>query len=281
LWSPAAANRPSCRRAAEANHGGNVNSPRSSLSSRDDPRYRRSLTIARKASSRNAFLSELPEAEPGLEELVAPAAEGDPRPIDPILRALDIFISASILLVLSPLLALIALAIALDSGRPVLYRGARVGKAGHLFWMYKFRTLKPDAETRLGPYYGEELTRRTEEERTRIGGVLRKTHLDEVPQLWNVLRGDMSVVGPRPIRPTFYAQLCREIPQYWQRLVVRPGVTGFAQTRITREETWADKLAHDMEYIADRSVSLYLQVLLATINKVLGRGPAVTPPPEP
>jgi lipopolysaccharide/colanic/teichoic acid biosynthesis glycosyltransferase len=217
-------------------------------------------------------LNDLPEAEPGLEELVAPAAEGDPRPIDPVLRVLDVLISASILLVLSPLLALIALVIALDSGRPVLYRGARVGRAGHLFWMYKFRTLKPDAETRLGPYYGEELTRRTEEERTRIGGVLRKTHLDEVPQLWNVLRGDMAVVGPRPIRPAFYAELCREIPQYWQRLVVRPGVTGFAQTRITREESWADKLAHDMEYIADRSVPLYFQVLLATVAKVLGRG---------
>ena len=106
---------------------------------------------------------------------------------------------------------------------------------------------------------------------TRIGGALRKTHLDEVPQLWNVLRGDMAIVGPRPIRPAFFAELCREIPQYWQRLVVRPGVTGFAQTRMTREESWADKLAHDMEYIADRSVRLYVSVLLATVAKVLGR----------
>ncbi|MGN6662717.1 MAG: sugar transferase [Solirubrobacterales bacterium] len=228
--------------------------------------------MARRASSRHAILSELPEPEPGLEELVAPALEGDPRRVDHVLRALDVLISASILLVLSPLLALVALAIALDSGRPVLYGGARVGRGGRLFWMYKFRTLNPDAETRLGPYYGEELTRRTEEERTRIGGALRKTHLDELPQLWNVLRGDMSIVGPRPIRPTFYAELCREIPQYWQRLVVRPGVTGFAQTRITREDTWADKLAHDMEYIADRSVALYVQVLLATVAKVAGRG---------
>lgn len=193
--------------------------------------------------------------------------------MDVVLRGLDILISGSVLLLLSPLLALTAAAIAFDSGRPILYRGARVGRAGKLFWMYKFRTLKPDAEERLGPYYGEELTRRTEEERTRIGGVLRRVHLDEVPQLWNVLRGDMAIVGPRPIRPTFYAELCREIPQYWQRLVVRPGVTGFAQTRITREESWADKLAHDMEYIADRSVGLYFQVLLATVAKVLGRGP--------
>jgi lipopolysaccharide/colanic/teichoic acid biosynthesis glycosyltransferase len=175
------------------------------------------------------------------------------------------------------LLALTALAIALSSGRPVLYHGARVGRAGALFKMYKFRTLAPDAEDRLGPYLGEELSRRTEDEVTRVGRVLRKVHLDEVPQLWNVLRGDMAVVGPRPIRPAFFTELCEEIPQYWQRLVVRPGVTGFAQTRMTREESWADKLAHDMEYIADRSVSLYLSVLFATVAKVLGRGPAAPP----
>ncbi len=191
-----------------------------------------------------------------------------------MLRALDVLISAGVLLVLAPLLALTAVAIALSSGRPVLYRGARVGRAGQLFWMYKFRTLAPDAESRLGPYLGEELSRRTEEEVTRIGRALRTIHLDEVPQLWNVLRGDMAVVGPRPIRPAFFTELCEEIPQYWQRLVVRPGVTGFAQTRVTREESWANKLAHDMEYIADRSVGLYFSVLFATVAKVAGRGPA-------
>lgn len=193
--------------------------------------------------------------------------------MDRVLRALDVTISGLALLVLSPLLALTAAAIALSSGRPVLYHGARVGRCGDLFLMYKFRTLKPDAEKRLGPYLGEELSRRTEEEVTRIGRVLRRIHLDEVPQLWNVLRGDMAIVGPRPIRPAFFAELCEEIPEYWQRLVVRPGVTGFAQTRMTREESWADKLVHDMEYIADRSVGLYLSVLLATVAKVMGRGP--------
>ncbi len=162
----------------------------------------------------------------------------------------------------------------LTSGRPLFYHGARVGRGGRLFLMYKFRTLKPDAEERLGPFLGEELTRRTELEVTLVGRALRKVHLDEVPQLWNVLRGDMAVVGPRPIRPAFFTELCREIPQYWQRLVVRPGVTGFAQTRMTREESWADKLAHDMEYIADRSIPLYFSVLGATVAKVLGRGPA-------
>lgn len=185
-------------------------------------------------------------------------------------------IASLILIVLSPVLALVAVAIALTSGRPVFYRGARVGRAGQLFWMYKFRTLAPDAEQRLGPYLGEELSRRTEDEVTRVGRALRATHLDEVPQLWNVLRGEMAVVGPRPVRPAFFTELCEEIPQYWQRLVVRPGVTGFAQTRVTREESWANKLAHDMEYIADRSVGLYFRVLFATVAKVIGRGPAVS-----
>jgi len=194
--------------------------------------------------------------------------------VDPVLRALDVLISGATLLLLSPLLLLTAAVIAVSSGRPVFYRGARVGQAGALFEMYKFRTLKPDAEQRLGPYLGEELSRRTEDEVTRIGRALRAIHLDEVPQLWNVLRGEMAIVGPRPIRPAFFTELCDEIPEYWQRLVVRPGVTGFAQTRMTREESWADKLAHDMEYIADRSVGLYFAVLFATVAKVAGRGPA-------
>jgi lipopolysaccharide/colanic/teichoic acid biosynthesis glycosyltransferase len=212
-----------------------------------------------------------------LEELAQVVREGDPRPVDPVLRGLDLVISSSVLIVLAPVLGAIAALIYLDSGRPILYRGARIGRGGKLFWMYKFRTLKPDAEERLGPYYGEELSRRTEAERTRVGGALRATHLDEVPQLWNVLRGDMAIVGPRPIRPSFFTELTAEIPQYWQRLVVRPGVTGFAQTRMTREESWANKLAHDMEYIADRSVRLYFQVLVATVQKVAGRGPAAPP----
>jgi lipopolysaccharide/colanic/teichoic acid biosynthesis glycosyltransferase len=193
------------------------------------------------------------------------------RPIDAVLRALDLTIAGLAVLVLSPIVALVSLAILLASGRPILYRGRRVGRAGRVFTMYKLRTLAPDAETRLGPYLEVELTRRTEAEVTMIGKALRATHLDEIPQLWNVLRGDMSMVGPRPIRPPFFAELCERIPQYWQRLVIRPGVTGFAQVRMTREESWADKLAHDMEYIADRSVRLYTRVLAATASRVLIR----------
>jgi lipopolysaccharide/colanic/teichoic acid biosynthesis glycosyltransferase len=140
--------------------------------------------------------------------------------------------------------------------------------------MFKFRTLKRDAESRLGPYYGHELSIRTAAEVTRLGRWLRASQLDELPQLWNVLRGDMSIVGPRPIRPTFFEELAQEIPQYWQRLVVRPGLTGFAQTRMGREESWAEKLAHDLEYIADRSVGLYLRVVVSTAWRVIKQSAA-------
>jgi lipopolysaccharide/colanic/teichoic acid biosynthesis glycosyltransferase len=107
-----------------------------------------------------------------------------------------------------------------------------------------------------------------------VGRRLRAAHLDELPQLFNVLAGDMSLVGPRPIRPAFFEQLCEEIPQYWQRLVVAPGMTGFAQLRMTREMTWEEKLAHDLEYIADRSVGLYLRVVVATTWRVVKQSAA-------
>ncbi len=192
-----------------------------------------------------------------------------PRRVDIALRGLDLMIAGSALLLLSPLLGLLALATLITSGRPVLYRGERVGQAGHVFTMYKLRTLKPGAEARLGNVYGEELSRRTEEEVTAVGRAARLTHIDEVPQLFNVIRGDMSMVGPRPVRPAFFKRLSEEVPQYWQRLVVRPGVTGFAQTRITREDSWEDKLIHDLEYIADRSIRLYLRVLGATMARIV------------
>ena len=192
-----------------------------------------------------------------------------PRRVDIVLRGLDLLIAGSALVLLSPLLGLLALATLITSGRPVLYRGERVGRAGHVFTMYKLRTLRPGAEARLGNAYGEELSQRTEEEVTLVGKAARLTHIDEVPQLFNVIRGEMSMVGPRPIRPAFFNRICEEIPTYWQRLVVRPGVTGFAQTRITREDSWEDKLIHDLEYIADRSIRLYLRVLGATMSRIV------------
>jgi lipopolysaccharide/colanic/teichoic acid biosynthesis glycosyltransferase len=135
--------------------------------------------------------------------------------------------------------------------------------------MLKLRTLRRGAEARLGPYLGEELVRRTRGEYTPIGRWLRATQLDEIPQFWNVLRGDMSLVGPRPIRPVFFEELAGALPAYWQRLVVRPGLTGFAQVRRGYETSMAEKLAHDLEWIADRSVRLYLRTVAATAWRVL------------
>ena len=191
------------------------------------------------------------------------------RPRDVLLRGLDVALSALFLVVMLPLAAVIALILLLTSGRPVFYRGERVGRGGHVFLMLKFRTLKPDAESRLGPYLGEELVRRTEEEFAPLGKRLKATQLDEIPQFWNVLRGDMSLVGPRPIRPVFFEELAHELPAYWQRLVVRPGLTGLAQVRRGYETSMAEKLAHDLEWIADRSVRLYLRTVFATAWRVL------------
>jgi lipopolysaccharide/colanic/teichoic acid biosynthesis glycosyltransferase len=186
-----------------------------------------------------------------------------------VLRALDIVFSALFLLLSLPLSVPIALLILATSGTPLFYRGERVGRGGHVFEMRKFRTLRAGAEGRLGPYLGEELVRRTRAETTRIGAWLRATQLDEIPQLLNVLRGDMSLVGPRPIRPRFFEELAAELPAYWQRLVVRPGLTGFAQVRRGYETSMAEKLAHDLEWIADRSVRLYLRTVAVTALRVL------------
>src|SRR5918997_4304670 len=215
-----------------------------------------------------------PEAQPHEGETLAErysrmAHEGwRPARVDLALRGLDVALASVALVALAPLLAAVWTVVRMEYSGPAIYRGLRVGKAGRVFTMFKFRTLRVDAETRLGPYLGAELSRLTEDETTAIGSRLRAAHLDELPQLVNVLAGDMSIVGPRPIRPAFFEQLCERIPQYWQRLVVPPGMTGFAQLRMTREMTWEEKLAHDLEYIADRSPRLYLGVVVETAASI-------------
>jgi lipopolysaccharide/colanic/teichoic acid biosynthesis glycosyltransferase len=197
------------------------------------------------------------------------ALEAPQRPRDRVLRLLDVTLSAVFLLVALPIVLLLTAVLLVTTGRPILYRGERVGRGGHIFTMLKFRTLKSDAEQRLGPYLGEELVRRTQDEFTSIGKWLKATQLDELPQFLNVFRGDMSLVGPRPIRPVFFEELAHELPAYWQRLTVRPGLTGLAQVRRGYETSMAEKLAHDLEWIADRSVRLYLRTVWATGWRVI------------
>jgi lipopolysaccharide/colanic/teichoic acid biosynthesis glycosyltransferase len=186
-------------------------------------------------------------------------------------RAFDLTLSAVALLLLAPLLGLVALAIRLDSRGPAIYRQPRRGRNGSTFSIAKFRTMQIGAEQRRsevfdlnevdGPLFK---IKQGDPRVTRVGTFLRKTSLDELPQLWNVLRGDMSLVGPRPIRPIFFERLAADLPAYWQRLVVRPGLTGFAQVRREYETSMAEKLAHDLEWIADRSLRLYVRTLAVT-----------------
>jgi lipopolysaccharide/colanic/teichoic acid biosynthesis glycosyltransferase len=197
------------------------------------------------------------------------ASDAPHRRIDVELRVLDVALATLFGLVALPFALVIALLVLVTSGRPILYRGDRVGRRGRFFQMLKFRTMKVGAEERIGQYLGTELIEATDAELTWMGRWLKASQLDEIPQLWNVLRGDMSFVGPRPIRPRFFSELAGDLPAYWQRLVVRPGLTGFAQVRRGYETSMAEKLAHDLEWIADRSVRLYLRTVLFTGFRVL------------
>ena len=176
-------------------------------------------------------------------------------------------------LVLSlPLLPFIVLAVRLDSSGPVLYRQQRVGRRGEIFYCYKFRTMRVDAEADTGATWATDDDPRI----TRVGEFMRSSRLDEIPQLWCVLRGDMHFVGPRPERPEFVEWLSKEIPYYGVRHVVRPGITGWAQVQYKYGNTLADareKLQYDLFYIKNASLGLDLLIMFQTIKIVLlGRG---------
>ena len=187
-------------------------------------------------------------------------------------RVLNVAAALSGLILTLPLLPLIALAVRLDSPGPVLYRQKRVGRGGTQFFCYKFRTMRNDAEADTGATWATDDDPRI----TRIGRFLRTSRLDEIPQLWCVLNGDMHFVGPRPERPEFVEWLSQEIPYYGVRHVVRPGVTGWAQINYKYGNTLEDareKLQYDLYYIKNASVGLDLMIMLQTIKIVaLGRG---------
>ena len=187
-------------------------------------------------------------------------------------RMLSFFAAAILLLLVLLLIPLVLLLIFLDSPGPVLYRQKRMGRSGVIFTCYKFRTMRRDAEADSGATWATDDDPRI----TRIGRFLRASRLDEIPQLWCVLRGDMAFVGPRPERPEFVEWLTREIPYYPVRLAVRPGITGWAQVRYKYGNTLADareKLQYDLYYIKNGSLGLDLLIMFETIKIVtLGRG---------
>ncbi|MGH7540034.1 MAG: sugar transferase, partial [Gemmatimonadota bacterium] len=206
-------------------------------------------------------------------------------------RILDIALAGYALLVLSPLLFVIAVLIRLDSKGPVLYRQLRIGLdrrdwedgfdgeansrrtadlGGCPFTIYKFRTMHVDAERATGPVWASPDDQRV----TRVGAVLRRFRLDELPQFWNVLRGDMAIVGPRPERPSFVHILRNQVDGYRLRHRVRPGITGWAQVNQEPDQSLNDvqhKLEYDLEYLRRRSLSFDLRIMLRTLPVMLER----------
>ncbi len=189
-----------------------------------------------------------------------------------IRRAISVIISLIGLILALPLLPFIILAIRLDSKGPVFYTQTRVGKGGRLFKVVKFRTMRQDAEAESGPRWAGDHDPRV----TRVGKFLRASRLDEIPQMWCVLKGDMAFVGPRPERPEFIEMLSKEIPYYGVRHIVRPGITGWAQVKYKYGRSVDDsreKLQYDLFYIKNASIGLDLLIMFQTVKTVLlGRG---------
>lgn len=179
-------------------------------------------------------------------------------------RAFDIVVALFLLMVLSPVLIASALAVALTSPGPALYIQSRVGRNRQLFRVWKFRSMVANAD-QVGGYS----TASGDPRITRIGRILRKTSIDELPQLWNVLRGDMSLVGPRPLTPM---QESTFSPEAWaKRHQVRPGITGLAQAKLRSSATPEQRTALDLEYVDRHTLSLDLQILGMTVKQILFR----------
>ncbi len=187
-------------------------------------------------------------------------------------RVLNFSVALVCLLLSLPLLPFVVLAVKLDTSGPVLYRQKRVGRRGVVFYCYKFRTMRVDAEADTGATWASDDDPRI----TRVGRFLRVSRLDEIPQLWCVLKGDMHFVGPRPERPEFVEWLSKEVPYYGVRHVVRPGITGWAQVQYKYGNTLEDareKLQYDLFYIKNASLGLDLLIMFQTLKIViLGRG---------
>jgi sugar transferase (PEP-CTERM system associated) len=189
---------------------------------------------------------------------------------DGLKRAIDALSAVIGLILALPIMLLVAVAVKTTSRGPVFYHQSRVGQRGRVFVVHKFRSMREDAEKGTGAVWATKQDNRV----TRVGRFLRLTRLDELPQLWNVLRGDMSLVGPRPERPEFVSSLTKEIPFYGQRHTIRPGLTGWAQVRYTygaSVEDALEKLQYDLFYIKNRSLALDLFVIAKTVKTVLMR----------
>ncbi|MBX3176629.1 MAG: sugar transferase [Candidatus Hydrogenedentes bacterium] len=180
-------------------------------------------------------------------------------------RVIDVATALAALVLLSPVAAAAALAVKLSSPGGVLYRQERIGLLGAPFYIYKFRTMYADVERESGPKWAEENDPRI----TPVGRVLRRHRIDEIPQLWNVLRGDMSLVGPRPERPHFVDEFSKRLPLFKRRLVVKPGLTSLSHVKGSYSSEPADRLRYDLVYIGNLSLLTDLRILFSTVRIVL------------
>lgn len=190
-----------------------------------------------------------------------PEPEGRRRVRDVAMRGFDVIASAAALLVLSPLLAAIAIVVLVTMGSPVLFRDERAGRGGAPFTLVKFRTMRALASHERSPDHDDSRV-------TRLGRALRSTSLDELPTLWNVLTGDMAIVGPRPL-PLRYVH--RYSPHQRRRLDVRPGITGWSQVNGRNSLAWDERFDLDVWYVDHRSVRLDASILVRTVSTVIGR----------
>ena len=180
----------------------------------------------------------------------------------------DILIACLLLILVLPIIAVLVVLVRLTSKGPAIYRQVRVGKNGKVFTMYKIRSMRIDAESATGAVWAS----RKDPRITLLGNILRKLHLDELPQLFNVIRGDMSLVGPRPERPEFVDKLDKKIDGYHHRLIVKPGITGYAQLNLPSDIDLNDvrkKLVLDFEYIESASLGFDCLLIFGTALKVV------------
>lgn len=198
---------------------------------------------------------------------VAPMAERPTSWYSPIRATADFTIALTLLVITAPVIALAAVGVRATSRGPAFYRQKRMGLRGKVFWIYKLRSMYEYCESQSGPRWSSKGDPRV----TPLGRFLRRTHIDELPQLWNILRGDMSLVGPRPERPEFLEKLENSVPRYRERLRVRPGVTGLAQVQLPPDSDVDDvrrKQAYDLYYIDAMNPWLDLRILLSTPLKI-------------
>lgn len=217
------------------------------------------------AESYETFFAKIPLSLITDEKAIAVMTQHESKAAHLLYRAIEILFAIFVLIITSPLLLIAIIARLIEDGTPIFFNHERVGKNGKIFTVYKLRSMKKDAEAMSGAVWAEEKDPRI----TTLGKILRKTHIDEVPQMINIIKGDIALVGPRPERPEFVSQLEQQIPYYFLRHTIRPGFTGWAQIKYRYARTADDareKFEYDLYYLKNRNPLLDVGIVLKTLQ---------------